>query len=301
MRDPAGNLARFEGVPFPLVECEDVVFSGKDRIGQEAEEWRRIVSVLAFTLRVIDALAEKPAGSSGFKAPHLEPQFFQAVAQGGNGIAHPAAGLVAQSDVEQPPHERACGHDDRTGLKAHAKIGLHPGRDAILDQQPGDIALLEIEMRLPFQEGLHPKLVGLLVTLCPRGADTWPLACIEHSELDPGGVGIEAHHATQRVDFADHVAFGQSAYGRIARHLTDRVRVLREHQRLTTKPRGRHGRFNAGMARSNDDHVIGFGIVKLAHAMFVSTSRLGAFAAAIALIVPGTEAAVVVPHPRAQT
>jgi hypothetical protein len=55
------------------------------------------------------------------------------------------------------------------------------------------------------------------------------------------------------------------------------------------------------MARSNDDRVIGFGIVRLAHATFVSTSRLGAFAAAMALFVSGTGAAVtiVVPHPPA--
>ena len=102
------------------------------------------------------------------KRPTSNPNSCRLSLKRGDGIAHPAAGLVAQSDMEQPAHERACGHDDCTGRKRTPKLVSTPAATPSLTSSRGDIALLEIEMRLFSKNGLHPELVGLLVTLRAR-------------------------------------------------------------------------------------------------------------------------------------
>ncbi len=78
----------------------------------------------------------------------------------------------------------------------------------------------------------------------------------------------------ERVDLAHHVSFGESAHRRVAGHLADGVGVLSEHQRFAAKSRRRHRRLDSGMARANDDHVVGLGILELAHATIRKTRRL---------------------------
>ena len=124
---------------------------------------------------------------------------------------------------------------------------------------------LKSRRALPLEEGLHAKLVRFLITLSARRTDARSLARVQHSKLDSRGVGIKSHHASKSVDFTDHVALGKPADCRIARHLADGVGILSEHQGFTAKPRGCHRGLNSGMACPNDDHVIRFRIVELAH------------------------------------
>ena len=272
MRDPAGNLPRLEGISLPLIEREDVVFSAENSVRKKAEQRRRIVPVLAIALRVVDALPQKSAWRPRFEASDLKTKFAQAVAQRRDSITHATAGLIAQSDMEQAAHECPGGYDDCARPKAHAEIGFHACRDVVFYEQPRDIALLEIEVRLFLENGLHAELIRFLVTLGSRRADAWPFPCIEHPELDAGGIRIESHGASKRVDLAHHVALCESAHRGVARHLANGVGVLSEHQCFAAKPRRCHCRFDSRMARADDDHVIGFGIVKLSHVKVRSRS-----------------------------
>ena len=72
---------------------------------------------------------------------------------------------------------------------------------------------------------------------CARGERTLgPFARIEHAELNARGVGVQPHHAAQRIDLPNHLALRLPADGRIAGHLPDGIEILREHQRLATEP-----------------------------------------------------------------
>jgi predicted permease len=74
-----------------------------------------------------------------------------------------------------------------------AKIGNDAANLAVLDDQLTDLALLEVEARLAFQGKLHSKLVGLLIALGPWAANAWPFASVEHSHLNGGSIGVDAH------------------------------------------------------------------------------------------------------------
>ena len=48
---------------------------------------------------------------------------------------------------------------------------------------------------------------------------------IEEPKLDTGGVGDDAHDSPQGVDFANHLAFGDTTDGRVTAHLADGVGI----------------------------------------------------------------------------
>ena len=184
---------------------------------------------------IVDALAKESARGSGFETAHLEAELTEAVAQCGDGISHATAGLIAKANVEQAAHECSGGDDDRAGAKTNPEVCFHTDGDVILHEQARDISLLEMETRLLLERGLHAELVCLLVALRAGRSHARPFASIQHSKLDAGGVGIDSHGTAERIDLTDHVTFGESAHGRIARHLADGVGILSKHQRLTTE------------------------------------------------------------------
>jgi hypothetical protein len=176
MGDPARNLPRTESIALPMIEREDVVFSGKNRIRQVTEKGRGLISILALALRIVDALSEEPAGRSGLETSYFEAELAQAVAERRDSVTHPAAFLIAQSDMEQPAHERSRGDDDRARPKTHSEIGFDACGGVIFNKKPSNVALFEIQPRLFLKNCLHAKLVGFLVTLGPWRADAGSFA-----------------------------------------------------------------------------------------------------------------------------
>ena len=81
---------------------------------------------------------------------------------------------------------------------------------------------------------------------------------VEQAELDADGVGDFAHDAAERVDFADEVALGHAADGRIAAHLGDEVEVHGDERGLEAHARGGHGRFAAGVPGAHHDDIVLF-------------------------------------------
>ncbi len=73
VRDPTRNLPRREGISLPAIEREDIVLSREDGVGKKAEKRRRIIAVLTLAVRIVDALAEEPAGRSRFETPTSNP------------------------------------------------------------------------------------------------------------------------------------------------------------------------------------------------------------------------------------
>ncbi len=82
---------------------------------------------------------------------------------------------------------------------------------------------------------------------------------IEKAELDTYGVRDFSHDATQGVDFANQVSFGDSAHGGVAGHLRDQVDVEGVERGLQAHAGGGHRGFASGVARAHHHDVELFG------------------------------------------
>ena len=63
--------------------------------------------------------------------------------------------------------------------------------------------------------------VGVFVALSARATHRGAFRRVEHLEHDARCIGSESHEAAERIDFANHLALGQSADGRVATHRAD--------------------------------------------------------------------------------
>ena len=70
-----------------------------------------------------------------------------------------------------------------------------------------------------------------------------------------GLVGRTRHRAAQGVDLLHEVAFPDAADRRIARHLPQRLDVVRQQQRRTAHTSRRERRFGAGVTSADNDNV----------------------------------------------
>ncbi len=106
------------------------------------------------------------------------------------------------------------------------------------------------------EQVLHRRPIEFAVGLGAGPAHGRALGQVEGAELDAGPVDGPAHDAVQGVDLADQVALAQTADGRIARHLADRLDPMGQKQGAGAQARGRRRGFTAGMAAAHYDHVI---------------------------------------------
>ena len=164
--------------------------------------------------------------------------------------------------MHETAHEGASTEDDRLAADLHAETGGYAGDPIVGLENIGHVALMNVDARHLLELALHPELVGLLVALGAGRAHRRTLGGIEHPKLDSGGIGVERHRATQRIDLPDHVAFGQSADGRVAGHLANGVEILGQHRHLGAETRGRHRSLVSGMAGADHNYIVGFRVTE---------------------------------------
>ncbi len=143
------------------------------------------------------------------------------------------SGIPADSDADHP-------NSLRVGLGEQIENGLLP----------------EIQVRLSFDHVLDLGLVSSLIRLSTGAVHGGTLPPIEHAKLDAGRVDGPAHGAPERVDFTDDLALSDSANGRIATHLTNRITVGRQQRGLCTESRSREGGLGTGMSSPDHNYVI---------------------------------------------
>ena len=131
-----------------------------------------------------------------------------------------------------------------------------PCHHSALGQDSQNVPLQKIEVRFSLDQRLHPELVRLFVTLRPGGPHARTFVAVQRSELDSGGIGVEAHHAAQGINLPHHVTLGQSADRRVARHLPNGIQILGQHQRSTTQARRGHRGLDAGMTPADHQHLV---------------------------------------------
>ncbi len=237
--DPARQLARVLG---------GIAEEGKDR--------HRVVRMLLFHHREIDGLAVEAGRRAGLEAALRQVQLFQPGGQRIRGrIAHAAAGVVFQPDVDLAVEEGAGREHDSTGHEADAELRDSSDNALAFDDQVVAGFGEDGQIGLIFQSTADGLLVQNAVGLGAGGADGGAFRCVEDAELDAGFVGRRCHGAAQRIDLANQMALADTADRRIAAHRPERVEVVRQQQCVRTRPGcGKRG-LGAGVTAADDDDI----------------------------------------------
>jgi hypothetical protein len=83
---------------------------------------------------------------------------------------------------------------------------------------------------------------------------------VEHSELQPGHIGVAPHFATQCINLSRQMPFPQPTHRGVTGHLPDRIEVRCQEQSLTTHPGGSQCGFGSRVASTDDNDVVRFRI-----------------------------------------
>ncbi|MNY36846.1 hypothetical protein D3C86_1713630 [compost metagenome] len=153
--------------------------------------------------------------------------------------------------VEERPRRQYHGSgpesDAHLGHGAHHAVALH--------HQVIDRLLEQHQVRLVFQPGPNRLAIQHTIRLGARGADGRPLAGVENTELDTGLVRGRRHRTAHRVHFLDQMPLANAANRRIAAHLTQRLDVMAQQQRLAAHAGGGKRGFGAGVTTTDDNDI----------------------------------------------
>ena len=222
----------------------------------------RVVELLNLALLPLERRHAHGPAINARRRPGLEPagleprleQLFREVC--GGGLARPPAGEHRRgADVNPAPQEGAGGNDHAARTKTSSLERLDPAHDTALEEQSRDGALDGEERGMSLQQRPHRPPVEPAIALRARRPDRWPLAPVEHAELECRQIGRPSHEAAERIHLAHHRAFGDAADSRVARHLADGLERARHDRRAGASARGRDGGFRSRVARANDDDV----------------------------------------------
>src|SRR5581483_5528719 len=129
----------------------------------------------------------------------------------------------------------------------------------VFKDQIRHFGLLDLQVRLRFEEFPHLQAISLLVALGAGGPDSWAARSVQQAKLDADGIGNLAHDSAERIDFAYEMPFRDSAHGGIAGHLRDQIDVQSVERRLQAHARASDSGLAAGMTGSDDNDVELFG------------------------------------------
>jgi hypothetical protein len=94
------------------------------------------------------------------------------------------------------------------------------------------------------------------ITLGSRTPYGWPLAHVQHSELDGSSIRYQSHLTAKRVYLSDYLTFSDSAYSRIARHLCNLIHIHRHQTGLGAHVGRSASRFTTSMTTAYDDDIV---------------------------------------------
>ena len=162
---------------------------------------------------------------------------------------------MGEPHVQASVQEGACGQKHLAGGKAKPLGRAHARNPGVVRSHGRDLVLPEAQARRVVERLLEDALVSLAVYLSAGGAHGRALAHVQHAELDARGIGPEAHHAPQGVDFAHHMALGQAADGRVAGKITQAVQIAGDEQHVVPQTGQGHSGLAAGMAAARHNAV----------------------------------------------
>lgn len=95
----------------------------------------------------------------------------------------------------------------------------------------------------------------MFVTLSPGRPDGRAARCVQETELDTDGISDFAHDSAESINFADQMAFGDSANSGVAGHLRDEIDIQGVEGGLEAHAGCGHGRLASGVAGADDYYV----------------------------------------------
>ena len=170
------------------------------------------------------------------------------------------------SDMHQSVQESARSDDDAFGIELSSPNGAHADgtNDRIARTSicrifyqefvclilPDIQILCLIQMPAPLPDKLPSVALG------PRTPHSWTFANVQHTELYRGGVSHQSHLAAEGINLAHNLPLGDTADGRIARHLRNLVHVHRHEAGFGTHIGTGAGCFAPRMTTSDDQNII---------------------------------------------
>lgn len=176
-------------------------------------------------------------------------------------------------NVDSAVQERASGDHHAPGAEAPAFQSLDAKNTLLtrIENESGNSALHGLQILLLFEEGSDCAPVQPTVALRSRSPYSWPLAAIEHAELNHGEVGSSSHDSAERIDLANDRPLGNATNCRIARHLTDRFQRTRDQPHPSSETSSSDRRFSAGMTGAdNYDVELSFKVLSWRHTLKIS-------------------------------
>jgi hypothetical protein len=133
--------------------------------------------------------------------------------------------------MDQSIQKRPGSQNHSPGRRPVSAVYLYTGDVTRLNQEASDIPLAEGQVFLMLQGRLHTKAICLFVRLSPGCLNSRTFTGIQHSKLDPRIVNGPTHFTPKGIDLPDHMALGKAPNCRIAGHLCNTIKVLRDKER----------------------------------------------------------------------
>jgi phosphoribosylamine--glycine ligase len=153
--------------------------------------------------------------------------------------------------------QKCSGGDHNTiGRNCSAIPQLDTGDARVFDVELRDLGLQDAQIGLALEDLAHFDPILLLVALGAWRPDGRAPAGIQKTKLDSDRVGDFAHHAAERVHFADQMPLRDAADGRITRHLRDQIQVHRDHRGAQTQAGARTRSLTTGVSGADDHDVV---------------------------------------------
>src|ERR1043166_7160372 len=112
------------------------------------------------------------------------------IAEGRTGVGHASPGLASFAAMEKTSQKCPRRDHDTSRSDSQTQIGFYSNDLTIVHKNPRHCSLFEVKIFGRLQNGLHSKLISLLIALRPRRSDRRPLRPVKHSKLNPGSIRI---------------------------------------------------------------------------------------------------------------
>src|SRR6185436_12031467 len=159
------------------------------------------------------------------------------------------------TDMDEARKKCTCGENNRTSEQFVASLGRDSNNPALVNHKTADSHFDDTQIILVADFLLHASPVKFTIRLGPWPAHCWSLGTVEQTELNSSAVSNPAHQAIKGIDLAHQMPLAQSANGRIARHLANGRKLVRDKSRVCTKPRRSRRGFNTRMAAADDNDI----------------------------------------------
>jgi hypothetical protein len=197
-------------------------------IGQKRKGRRRIIAVLNIEPSPINRPAIQPGRGSCLQPPEAKLQTMKRVRKTQRGqVPDPTGRDLFLTDMDDSVQKSSGGKHHATGAYLISGARNNPGRlPRLITEQVFRRGFANRQIGLFRQDALHGVSVELAIGLGPRPADSGTFAAVENAKLDTGAINRPSHHAIQRVDLPDQLAFGEAANRWITGHFSDRCAFL---------------------------------------------------------------------------